>query len=41
MNKYTCKQIYTYLLLYNSSTTDIRHSPNYTPFGLPQTHQLR
>ena len=25
-----------YLLLYNSSITDIEHSPNYTAFGQPQ-----
>ena len=33
--------MYIYLLLYNSSITDIEHSPNYTAFGLPQTHQVR
>ena len=35
------KTISIYLLLYNSSITDIEHSPNYTAFGLPQTHQVR
>ena len=29
------------IILYNSSITDIEHSPNYTTFGLPQTHQER
>ena len=44
-NKHPCyyifiKLIYIYLS-YNSAITDIEHSPNYTAFGLPQTHQLR
>ena len=30
-----------HLLLYNCSITDIEHSPNYTAFGLPLTHQVR
>ena len=29
------------IILYNSSITDIEHSPNYTAFGLTQTHQVR
>ena len=34
--------IYIYFLyIYDSSITDIEHSPNYTVFGLPQTHRLR
>ena len=42
-NKYILVFIYIYLLLlfYNSSITDIELSPNYTAFGLPQTHQVR
>ena len=33
---------YIYLsLLYNSSITDIEHSPNYIAFGSPQTHKVR
>ena len=29
------------IILHNSSITDIEHFPNYTAFGLPQTHQVR
>ena len=35
------EKISIYLLLHNSSITDIEHSPNHTAFGLPQTHQVR
>ena len=38
---YIYKIIYIYLLLYNSSITDIELSPNYIAFGLPQTHKVR
>ena len=42
MSKYILVFIYIYLLsLYNSSITDIEHSPNYIAFGLPQTHKVR
>ena len=27
------------IIFYNGSITDIEHSPNYTTFGLLQTHQ--
>ena len=40
--KYVDKLIYIYLLLlYDSSITDIHHSPNYMAFSLPQTHEVR
>ena len=39
--KYRYKLIHIHFLLYNSSIADIEHSPNYTAFGLPQTHQVR
>ena len=38
------KYIYIYIyiiILYNSSITDIEHSPNYTTFDLSQIHQVR
>ena len=47
-DKYPCDQIqikiniYLFItILYNSSTTGIEHSPNYTAFGLSLTHQVR
>ena len=33
--------LFIYYLSYNSSITDIEHSPNYTTFGQPQTHEVR
>ena len=40
--EYIYKLMYIYsLLLYNISITDIEHSPNYTAFGLSQTHQVK
>ena len=33
--------MYTYfLLLYNSSISDIEHSPNYIALSSPQTHKV-
>ena len=32
--------IYIYLLLYDSSTLDIDHSPYYIPLGSTQTHEV-
>ena len=45
--KYILNIIYIYLLLllllllYNSSITDIEHSPNHIAFGSPQTHKVK
>ena len=38
LNIYKTHHIYS--LLYNTSIRDIKHSPNYTAFGLPLTHQV-
>ena len=32
--------ILIYFFSYNTSITDIEHSPNYSAFSLPQTHQV-
>ena len=47
--KHPCYKIYIkktkiysiIIILYNSSITDIEHSPNYTAFGLQLTHEVR
>ena len=33
--------IYMYLLLHNSSITDIEYSPDYTAFDLPLSNKVR
>ena len=35
------KDTYIYLLLYNSSITDIEHSSNCIVFGFPLTHKVK
>ena len=47
-DKHPCYQLYiktnvnlSTIILYDSSITDIEHSPNYTAFDLPLTHQVR
>ena len=32
--------IYSFILLYNSSIVDIEHSPNHIALGSPQTHKV-
>ena len=41
MKPMVAEQHRCYLLLYNRSLTYIKHSPNYTAFGLPLTHPAR